>query len=102
MPPEILSIAEVYRRRRAGEPIIAPRKEAGASPSVTPAEGESVLDAVGRLFPHGMHVGNNSFHAKAVRQQAERSRIKGDARGVNPAKQPVIKGHNGRAKGREK
>ena len=102
MPPEILPIAEVYRRRRAGEPIIVPPKQAAAGSSVSPAEGESVLDAVGRLFPNGMHVGNNSFHAKAVRQQAERSRIKGDAAGVNPAKQPVIKGHNGRAKGRQK
>ncbi|MDE2097163.1 MAG: hypothetical protein KGL39_07945 [Patescibacteria group bacterium] len=95
MPPEIIPIAELYRRQRAGEAIVRAAAEPARAP-VTPQEGESVLDAVGRLFPHGMHVGNNSFHAMAVRQQAERSRVKGDARGANPARQPQIKGHNGR------
>jgi hypothetical protein len=85
-PEPMLPIEEIRRRFRAGESLLPQPK-----PTFPTVDGESILDAVARQFPNGMHVGNNSFHQEAVNLQAIRSQHTADAAGVRHARRPKRK-----------
>jgi hypothetical protein len=88
----MLPIAEIYRRHKAGESLLPQ-----PVPTFPVVDGESILDAVAKQFPNGMHVGNNSFHQEAVNRQAIRTQHMADTAGVRHARKPRLKQKIGKA-----